>query len=132
MTLSNEMLIGIARPVRRWPARAALRTELERPLEVAEFHAEPGERREGVSDEPTAVAGVVIAFVGIRLLLDGTVDTDRVRHPFVFPPRAPRLFPSRGVHRRTHTQRASVASVTLRVDVGGGPPAAMEYGELGD
>jgi hypothetical protein len=54
---------------------------------MAEFYTEARERREGVDDEPTPIAGVVIAFLGIRSLLDGTVDTDRVRHPFVFPPR---------------------------------------------
>lgn len=31
-----------------------------------------------------------------------------------------------------HTRRAFAASVVLRVDAGGGPPAAMEHGELGD
>jgi hypothetical protein len=54
---------------------------------MPKFHAEARECREGVDDESTAVAGVVIALLGIRPLLDGTVDTDRVRHPFVFPPR---------------------------------------------
>jgi|APHM01.1.fsa_nt_gi hypothetical protein len=70
---------------------------------MAEFHPEPRElggtegpassrrerrrRREGVDDEPTPVAGVVIMLLGIRSFLDGTVDTDRVCHPFVFPPR---------------------------------------------
>jgi hypothetical protein len=54
---------------------------------MAEFHPEPGERREGVDDESTAVAGVVIAPLGIGLFLERTVDADRVRHPFVFPPR---------------------------------------------
>jgi hypothetical protein len=53
---------------------------------MAEFHTEARERREGVDDEPTAVASVVIAFLGIRSLLDGTVETDRVCHPFVFSP----------------------------------------------
>jgi hypothetical protein len=54
---------------------------------VAEFDAEPSERCERVDDESTAVAGVVIALVGIRPLLDGTVDADWVRHAFVFSPR---------------------------------------------
>ena len=43
-------------------------------------------RREGVDDEPTAVAGVMIALLGIGLFLERTVDADWVRHPFVFPP----------------------------------------------
>jgi len=53
---------------------------------MAEFHPEPRERREGVDDEATPVAGVMIALLGIRPLLERTVDADRVRHPFVFPP----------------------------------------------
>jgi len=54
---------------------------------MAEFHTEARECREGVDDEFTAVAGVVIALLGIWPLLDGTVDTDRVCHTFVFPSR---------------------------------------------
>ena len=79
------MLLEVTRPVRGGPTRATLSTQLERPLEMAEFDAEPDKGREGVDDEPTAVAGVVFAPVGIRPPLDGTVDTDRVHHPFVFP-----------------------------------------------
>jgi hypothetical protein len=60
--------------------------QLERPLEMAEFDTEPGKCREGVDDEPTAVACVVVALVGIRPCLGGAVDTDWVRHPFVFSP----------------------------------------------
>jgi len=45
---------------------------------------------------------------------------------------APRPFLYQAVNRRTHTRRVSVASVVLRVGVGGGLPAAMEHGELGD
>ena len=52
---------------------------------MAEFHTEPRKCREGVDDEATPVAGVVIALLGIRLLLDGTVDTDQMCCPFVFP-----------------------------------------------
>ena len=81
------MLIEFACPIRCGPARAAPRTELERPLEVAEFHAESRECREGVDDESTPVAGVVIALLGIGPLLERTVDADRVRRPFAFPPR---------------------------------------------
>jgi len=54
---------------------------------MAEFHPEPRERCEDVDDESTAVAGVVIALLGTRPLLERTVDADRVRDPFVFPPR---------------------------------------------
>jgi hypothetical protein len=53
---------------------------------MPEFDAEAGECREGVDDESTPVARVVITLLGIGPLLDGTVDTDLVRHPFVFPP----------------------------------------------
>jgi hypothetical protein len=45
------------------------------------------ERPDPEEREPTAVAGVVIALFRIRPLLDGTVNTDRVCHPFIFPPR---------------------------------------------
>jgi hypothetical protein len=54
---------------------------------MADLHAEARECRESIDDESTAVASVVIALLGIRPLLDGTVDTDRVCHPLVFPPR---------------------------------------------
>jgi hypothetical protein len=54
---------------------------------MAEFDAEPGKCREGVDDQSAPVAGVVVALVGIRPRLGGAVDTDWVRHPFVFPPR---------------------------------------------
>ena len=97
---------------------------------MAEFDAEPSERCEGVNDEPTAVASTVIALVGIRPLLDGTVDTDRVRHPFVLSPRMRLASLSRAVNRRTHTRRVSVASVVLRVS--SGSPPAIGHGELGD
>ena len=43
-------------------------------------------RCERVDDEPTPVAGVVTPLVGIRLRLDGTVDTDRVGDSLVLPP----------------------------------------------
>jgi len=101
------MLIEIARPVRRWPARAAPRTELERALEVAEFHAEPGERREGVDDESTRVAGVVIAFVGIRFRLDRPVDADKVSDSLIFSPsmRLANLGTGRRVAERTASER---------------------------
>ena len=80
------MLIESVRTVRRGPAGTTSRAKLQRPLEVAEFYAEPGECLEGVDNESTAVAGVVIALLGIRPLLDGTVDTDRVYYPFLFCP----------------------------------------------
>ena len=46
---------------------------------MAEFDAEARQRREGVDDEPTAVAGVVVTFVGVWLRLDRAVDADVVR-----------------------------------------------------
>ena len=60
-------------------------TELERPLEMAKFHAEPSERREGVDDEPAAVTRAVIALLGVRSHLNRTVDADWVADPFLFP-----------------------------------------------
>jgi hypothetical protein len=43
---------------------------------MAEFDAEPSERCEGIDDEPTAVAGVVVTLVGIRRLFDPTVNAN--------------------------------------------------------
>lgn len=54
---------------------------------MAEFHAEARECCERVDDEPTAVTGVVIEGVGIRSLLNCTVNADRMRNEVVFPPR---------------------------------------------
>jgi len=70
---------------------------------MTEFDAEARQRREGVDDEPTAVAGVVIAFVGIQFRLDRTVDTDGVSDPLVFAPgmRLATLGTGRGVTEHT-------------------------------
>ena len=43
---------------------------------MAEFDAEARQHCGGVDDEPTAVAGVVVTFVGVRLRLDRAVDAD--------------------------------------------------------
>ena len=53
---------------------------------MAEFDAEPSERCESIDDEPTAVAGVVIALVGIRLCLDRAVHANGVGDPLLFFP----------------------------------------------
>jgi len=59
------MLIEVVCPVRCESARATPLAQLQRTFEVvAEFDAEPRECRERVDDEPTAVAGDVIALVG--------------------------------------------------------------------
>jgi len=71
-------------PRGREPARATPLAQLQQAFEVAEFDAESCERREGVDDEPTAVAGDVIALVGIRFRLDRAVDADGVGDPLVF------------------------------------------------
>jgi len=74
---------------------------------MTEFDAEARQRREGVDDEPTAVAGVVIAFVGIQFRLDRTVGTDGVSDPLVFAPgmRLATLGTGRGVTERTPCER---------------------------
>jgi len=74
---------------------------------VAEFDAESCERREGVDDEPTAVAGDVIALVGIRFRLDRAVDADGVGDPLVFASgmRLTYLGAGRGVAERTPYER---------------------------
>jgi len=58
------MFSEVARPVRREATRATPLAQLQWAFEMTEFDAEARQRREGVDDEPTAVAGVVIAFVG--------------------------------------------------------------------
>jgi len=83
------MRFEVARPVRRWPIKTAAHTELKRTLKTAEFHTEARECCEGVDDEPTAVADVVIALLGIRPFLKRTVGTDWVCHPFLFPQSIP-------------------------------------------
>jgi len=61
------MFLEVARPVRREATRATPPlAQLQWAFEMTEFDAEARQRREGVDDEPTAVAGVVIAFVGIQ------------------------------------------------------------------
>lgn len=59
------------------PPGATAGAELERPLKMPEFHAEPGQRCERVDDEPAVVAGVVVVLVGTRRRLGSAVDTDR-------------------------------------------------------
>jgi hypothetical protein len=59
---------------------------VERSLKLPEFDAKASECREGVADQSTPIAGVVIALLGISPLLERTVDTDGVCHPFVFSP----------------------------------------------
>ena len=71
------MLLEVTRPVRGGPTGATASTKLQRPLEMAEFHAKSSERCERVNDESTPVAGVEIALVGIRLRLNRAVDADR-------------------------------------------------------
>jgi len=53
---------------------------------MTEFDAESREGCKCVDDEPTAVAGVVIALIRIWPYLDGTVDADQVTDPLIFPP----------------------------------------------
>jgi len=76
----------VARPVRLKATGVTAGTELERPFEMPEFNAKPRQYRKRVDDEPTPVTGDVIALLGIRLRLDGTVDTDRVGDPLVLSP----------------------------------------------
>lgn len=78
MDLGDEMSLEIARQVRRWPTGTAPHTQLERSFEGAEFHSKPCECRERVHDQPTPIAGIPIAPVRIRSILDRTVDTDRL------------------------------------------------------
>ncbi|ELY62784.1 hypothetical protein C489_20946 [Natrinema versiforme JCM 10478] len=60
------MVLKIARPVRRKTTRTTASAQLQRAFEVSQFDPEPGERRERVDNQPTAVTGDVIALVGIR------------------------------------------------------------------
>jgi hypothetical protein len=53
---------------------------------MADLYAKPCECCERVNDEPTPVAGVVFALVGIRLRLGSAADTDRVGNSLILPP----------------------------------------------
>jgi len=79
------MLIEVVCPVRCESARATPLAQLQRTFEVAEFDAEPRECRERVDDEPTAVAGDVIALVGSGSVWSARSRTDRVGDPLVLP-----------------------------------------------
>ena len=74
---------------------------------MAGFHEEARQRCQRVDNEPTAVTGVVIALVRIRLGLDGTVDTDGVDDPLVRPPGVDlaSLATGRGIAERTPLER---------------------------
>jgi len=58
--LLDHMFREVSRPISRRPTGTTAGTQLQRPLEMAEFHTEPGKRCEHVDDEPTPIAGVVI------------------------------------------------------------------------
>ena len=90
------MCLEVTCPVRREFAWTTVLAQLQRAFEVPEFHAEPRERSERVDDQPTAVAGAVVALVGIRPCLGGAVDTEWLRHPFVIPPRMRLAHPCTG------------------------------------
>jgi len=110
------MFLEVARPVRREATRATPLAQLQWAFEMTEFDAEARQRREGVDDEPTAVAGVVIAFVGIQFRLDRTVDTDGVSDPLVFAPgmRLATLGTGRGVTERTPCERLHASPAPRR------------------
>jgi len=80
---------------------------LTRPLEMAEFYAEPSKCREGVDYQSAPVAGVVISLVGIRSRLGSAADTDRVGDPIVLAPgvRLASLGARRGVAEGTANER---------------------------
>ena len=82
------MLLEVTRPVRGGPTGATASTKLQRPLEMAEFDTESRERCERVDDESAPVAGVMVALVGIRPLLNDAVDADQVSDDLVLPPGA--------------------------------------------
>jgi hypothetical protein len=46
----NEMLLEVARPVRREPARTTAGAQLQRAFQMPEFDSEPGECCERVDD----------------------------------------------------------------------------------
>ena len=80
------MRLDVARPVRREATWATALAQLHRAFEMTEFDTEARQSCEGVDDEPTAVAGVVIALVGIWFYLNRAVDADGVGDPLVFAP----------------------------------------------
>jgi hypothetical protein len=87
LNLSDVMLLNVAGPEGSWSAGNTTNTDLEWPLEVAEFDAEQRQRSEGVDDKATTVAGVVVTLVGVWSLLNGTVDADRAGNSLVLAPR---------------------------------------------
>ena len=101
------MCLEVARPVRREPTRATVLAQLHRAFEMTEFDTEARQSCEGVDDEPTAVAGVVIALVGIWFYLNRAVDADGVGDPLVFSPgvRLASLGTGRRVAERTPGER---------------------------
>jgi hypothetical protein len=103
----DQMLLEVAGPVRREPARATAGAQLQRAFYVPQFDPEPGEGCEHVDDQPTAVTGDVIALVGIRFCLDRAVDADGVGDPLFFAPsvRLASLSPGRSVAERTPRER---------------------------
>ncbi len=101
----NEMLLEIARPVRRKSARTTAGAQLQRAFQMPEFHPEPGESCERVDDQPTAVTGDVIALVGVRIRLNRAVDTDRVGDSLVLSPGVGRA--SLGIEWRVAERAAS-------------------------
>ena len=73
------MFLDVARPVRCKSTGTTSVAKLQRALEMSDLHAESRECCERVDDEPTAVAGVVVTFVGVWLRPDRAVDADVVR-----------------------------------------------------
>jgi len=74
---------------------------------MPQFDPESGERCERVDDQPTSIAGDVIALLGIRLRLNRTVDTDRMSDPLVLAPSVglTSLGAGRRVAKRTASER---------------------------
>ena len=85
--LLHDVLGQVTRPIYCWPTGTTSCTQLQWALQVAEFDTESREGRERVDDDSTSIACVVIEFVGIRPLLDCTVDADRMGDEVVLPPR---------------------------------------------
>ena len=94
----------------RWPSSTRKRVSWAGPEVPLAAGTSRRRRRECVDDQPTAVAGVVIALVGIRLCLDRTVHADGVGDPLLFSPTCRRSQSPCPVRpHKSHTRPASVA-----------------------
>jgi hypothetical protein len=84
--LLDEMWLEVLRPVRRRAIRSTPRAEADCPFEMAELHSERGKGRKGVDNQPTAIARMSVAVLGISGCLSRARRADRVGDDLVCSP----------------------------------------------